>query len=105
MTKTNNIFPLPTTKTEIHNEFEEIIPLVREKIMDIVFAKIESEYPNIERKRQILEELEVIVPGECKRLITELQDIMLGIEVIKIEMAVFYVLENAEELKKTILGF
>ena len=65
MKKEDNIFPLPTTKTEIHSEFEEIILLVREKIMDIVFARIESEYPNIKRKRQILEELEAIVPGEC----------------------------------------
>ena len=105
MTKTNNIFPLPTTKTEIHSEFEELIPLVREKIMDIVFARIESEYPDIRRKRQILNELEVIVPKECKHLITELEDIILGIEVTKIEKAVFYVLENAEDIKKTVLGF
>jgi len=105
MTKENNIFLLPTTKTEIHNEFKEITPLVREKIMDIVFARIESEYPDIKRKRQILNELETILPQECKHLITELQDIMLGIEITKIEKAVFYVLENAEDIKKTILGF
>jgi len=105
MTKTNNIFPLPTTKTEIHSEFEEIIPLVREKIMDIVFTRIESEYPSIKRKRQVLEELEVVIPKEYKHLVTELQDIVLGIEVTKIEMAVLYVLENAEDIKKTVLGF
>jgi len=105
MTKTNNIFPLPTTKTEIHSEFADLTPLIREKIMDIIFARIESEYPDIERKRQVLEELEAVVPKECKHLIIELQDIMLGIEVTKIEMAVFYVLENVEKLKKTVLGF
>jgi len=105
MKKEDNIFLLPTTKTEIHNEFAELTPLIREKIMDIIFARIESEYPNVKRKHQILNELEAIVPGECKHLITELEDIVLGIEVTKIEMAVFYVLENAEELKKTILGF
>jgi len=105
MTKKGNIFLLPTTKTETHSEFEELILLAREKIMDIVFARIESEYPDIERKRQVLEELEAVVPKEYKHLIIELQDIMFGIEIIKIEKAVFYVLENAEELKKTVLGF
>jgi len=105
MTKKGSIFLLPTTKTEIHSEFAELTPLIREKIMDIVFTRIESKDFSTIKKRQILNELEAIVPKECAHLITELEDIVLGIEVTKIEKAVFYVLENAEDLKKTVLGF
>lgn len=105
MTKKSNIFLLPTAKTEIHNEFKELIPEIREKIMDIVFTRIKPEDSSTRRKHQILNELEAIIPQECKHLITELQDIVLGIETTKIEKTVLYVLENAEDLKKTVLGF
>ncbi len=105
MTKISNVFLLPTAKTEIHNEFKDLTPFIREKIMDIISARIKSEDSIIRKKNQILNELQAIIPKEFKHLIIELEDIMLGIEITKIEKAVLYVLENAEDLKKTVLGF
>jgi len=105
MTKGNNIFLLPNTKTEVHSKFAELTPLIREKMVDIILARVEIENSKSKRRREILEELETIVPKECKHLITELEDTILAIGCERIEKTIFYVLENAEDIKKTVLGF
>lgn len=41
---------------------------------------------------------------EYRHILTELEDTILAIECKRIEEAIFYVLDNGEELKRAVLG-
>jgi len=105
MTKTNNIFLLSTTKTEVHSEFEELIPEIREKIMGVIFEKFDKSDKRSKRIQEILDKLESVLPEEYKKLLMELDDLGVEIRADRMEKVVFYVLEYREEFIKTILGF
>lgn len=57
------------------------------------------------RKYKILDKLREVLPGEYKSLLNELEDFTLAIECKRMEKAIFYVLENGDELKKAVIGF
>ena len=95
---------LHTTKTDVYGEFKELIPEIREKIADYVYSRVGIEDSKSKKKYEVLDKLKKALPEEHK-LITELEDIILAIECERIEKAIFYALENGEELKRVILGF
>lgn len=105
MAKTNNIFLLPTTKTEVHSEFEELIPEIREKILNFIFEKFDKQDDRNKRVMEITDKLKSVLSEEYRGLLREAEDLMVEIRADRMEKAVFYVLEHTEDIKKTILGF
>lgn len=105
MAKESNIFLLPTTKTEVHSEFEELIPEIRGKILNFIFEKFDKADKRNKRIQEILDKLELVLPEEYKKLLVEVDDLSVEIRADRMEKAVFYVLEHREELIKTVLGF
>ena len=96
---------LPTPKTDVYNEFEDLRPLIQEKLLDIVYERVERAIPTPKRKEEIEEALKSLLPEEKRYLLNELSDLSFGKEVDRIKAAVFYVFANTEEIKQTILGF
>jgi len=93
------------TKTDVYGEFKELIPEIRNKIADYMFTRVCKEDLKSKRKYEIMDKLKEAIPGEYKSLLNELDDIILAIECERVEKAIFYTLENGEELKRTVLGF
>ena len=85
-------------------EFYDLVPEVREKIVDLIFNKITPPSKEKNRIREIFEMLEFLVPEEYKHLITELDDLMLSDKVKSIEKTTFYLLKNGDEIKRSLIG-
>ena len=101
----SNVLTLHNTKTDVLEEFKELIPEIRIKITDYMFNKVYKEDSKSKRKYEILDKIRELLPGEYRRLLTELEDTILAIECKRIEEAIFYVLDNGNELKRAVLGF
>ena len=65
----NNIVSLPTAKTEFHEEFGELAPLIREKIMDIIFEKFDKQDHRDKRIMEIMDKLDPALPKEDKKIL------------------------------------
>jgi len=101
-----NIVLLPTAKTNFYNEAKDNILRLREDIINYMSDSICTPEPKKARRyHEILEMLLADESVERRKLILELEDVMLDIENDKLEKATFYLLENGEEFKKTVLGF
>ena len=89
---------------ELSDGFKELIQEIRNNIMDYMFSRVCVEDSKSKRKYEILDKVREILPEEHRRLLTELEDTILAIECKMLEEAIFYVLDNGDRLKKTILG-
>lgn len=103
--KDNNVAYLQTAKTDVYSSFEELRSLIQEKLLDIVYERVEKAIPTSKRKEEIEEVLESLLPEEKRYLVSELSDLAIGRETERIKEAVFYVFGNTEEIKRTIMGF
>jgi len=58
----NNIFLLPTAKTEILNGFDDLKAYMKERLMDLIFEKVDKTDTRDKRKHKIFRVLEEVIP-------------------------------------------
>ena len=82
----NNIFLLPTAKTEIFNGFDDLKEYMKERLMDLISEKVDKPDTRDKRKHEIFRVLEEVIPEipeipeEHKHLLAELEELyILGI--------------------------
>ena len=58
----NNIFLLPTAKTEILNGFDDLKAYTKERLIDLIFEKVDKTDTRDKRKHKIFRVLEEEIP-------------------------------------------
>lgn len=96
---------IQTAKAKTYNEFEELRPLIKEKLLDLICDRVYRAIPTSDKKEMVEEAIKDYLPDDKKHLLAELSDLNLENEVNRIKEAVFYVFANENEIKLTILGF
>ena len=82
----NNIFLLPTAKTEIFNGFDDLKAYMKERLMVPIFEKVDKADTRDKRKHGIFRVLEEVIPeippeippeepAEHKHLLAELEEL------------------------------
>ena len=58
----NNIFLLPIAKTEIFNRFDDLKAYMKERLLDLIFEKVDKADTRDKRKHEIFRVLEEVIP-------------------------------------------
>jgi hypothetical protein len=68
-----NVAYLHTARADVFNEFEELRPLIQDKLLDVVYERAYKKIPTPRRKKEIRKDLIVSLPEDKKHLLVELE--------------------------------